>query len=237
MPTRLVRILQLLISLLLPLLFIFGTVRLLVTDGYLAYEYAKTGFPPDPFGFDRGQRLALASANFRYVRERQPLDALASQRLAGQPAYNARELKHMQDVQDVFQAGWLAWKVGLLAIVLCAVALGWTAATRPALAAAVKAGGLITTGLVGAAGLLAVLAWQLWFVAFHQIFFAAGTWTFEYTDTLIRLFPEKFWFDAALTVAGLSVAGGLAVALAGWRLERHRPATLPASASITPSRI
>ena len=41
-------------------------------------------------------------------------------------------------------------------------------------------------------GLLAVVAWQAWFVAFHEVFFAPGSWTFNYTDTLIRLFPEKF---------------------------------------------
>jgi hypothetical protein len=36
---------------------------------------------------------------------------------------------------------------------------------------------------------------------------------------LIRLFPEKFWFDAALTISGLSLAGGLLFALIGWRFN------------------
>jgi hypothetical protein len=33
------------------------------------------------------------------------------------------------------------------------------------------------------------------------------------------LFPEKFWFDAALTISSLSLAGGLLLVLAGWRLK------------------
>jgi len=70
-------------------------------------------------------------------------------------------------------------------------------------------------------GGLAVVAWQVWFVAFHRVFFAAGTWTFEYTDTLIRHFPERFWFDAALTLAAISLAGGLLAAWIGRGLERR----------------
>ncbi|HLF91577.1 MAG TPA: DUF1461 domain-containing protein [Anaerolineales bacterium] len=72
-------------------------------------------------------------------------------------------------------------------------------------------------------GLLAVVAWQAWFVAFHEVFFAPGSWTFNYTHTLIRLFPEKFWFDAALTIASLSLTGGLLLALAGWRWRFQSP--------------
>ena len=65
-------------------------------------------------------------------------------------------------------------------------------------------------------------------------FFAAGTWTFEYSDTLIRLFPEAFWYDAALTIAGLSVGGGLLLAFAGWWLQRRRVAP-PVGAHLTAS--
>jgi integral membrane protein (TIGR01906 family) len=77
-------------------------------------------------------------------------------------------------------------------------------------------------GLISAVGALAIAAWRVWFVAFHQVFFAPGTWTFNTSDTLIRLFPEKFWFDAVLTISGLSLAGGLLLALVGWRFKRKR---------------
>jgi uncharacterized membrane protein len=60
----------------------------------------------------------------------------------------------------------------------------------------------------------------VWFVAFHQVFFAAGTWTFEYSDTLIRLFPNRFWFDAALTIAGLTTGAGVLVSSVGGWLGR-----------------
>ena len=53
-------------------------------------------------------------------------------------------------------------------------------------------------------------------VVLIRLFFAPGTWTFNASDALIRLVPEKFWFDTALSPAGLSLVGGMVVALIGW---------------------
>ncbi len=39
------------------------------------------------------------------------------------------------------------------------------------------------------------------------------------TCTLIRLFPEKFWFDTALTISALSFTAGLLLTVAGWRWQ------------------
>ncbi len=222
MPAPFIRLLQILIVLALPIVLVGGAVRLLVTDEYLAFEYGKADFPKDPFGFDQAQRLTYASANFRYVRENQPPEALANQQLDGAPLYNTRELKHMQDVQNVYQAVCRLWQIAFGLLIIAALALAWQADTRPTLAVALQWGGLLTVGLVAIVGLLAVVAWQVWFVAFHEIFFAPGTWTFNYSDTLIRLFPEKFWFDAALTVAGLSLLGGLLLATSIWCLQLNR---------------
>lgn len=222
MPTAFVRLLKVLIALLLPLVIVSGSVRLLVTDRYLAFEYGKASFPPDRYGFDQAQRLAFASANFRFVRDVQSLEVLSEPRLGGVPLYNARELEHMQDVQNVYQAVWWIWQMALILALLLAFALAWRRETRPALYAALRWGGTLTAGLVGLIGGLAAIAWQVWFVAFHRVFFAPGTWTFEYSDALIRLFPDRFWYDAALTIAAISVAAGLLVALIGRRLETRR---------------
>ena len=56
---------------------------------------------------------------------------------------------------------------------------------------------------------------------FHALFFEGDTWVFRTSDTLIRLFPEQFWFDAALTVAVLTVSGSLLAMLVAWRMERR----------------
>jgi hypothetical protein len=33
--------------------------------------------------------------------------------------------------------------------------------------------------------------------------------------------PEKFWFDTALSLAGLSLVAGLFIALIGWHLQKR----------------
>jgi len=212
-------LLRILFILLVPLVIVLGSIRLLATNPYLAFEYRKVDFPADTFGFDRTQRLAYASANIQFVTGNRPLQDLAGQNLGGAALYNNRELKHMQDVQSVYQAVWRAWKIAVFLLFLSGLLLAWRKANRSSLASAIKAGGLLTAGLVVAIGLAAVLAWQSWFTTFHQVFFAPGSWTFDFSDTLIRLFPEKFWFDIALTISALSLSAGLLLAVAGWRWQ------------------
>jgi integral membrane protein (TIGR01906 family) len=67
--------------------------------------------------------------------------------------------------------------------------------------------------LVVAIGLFGALAfWQL-FIVFHSLFFEGDSWLFLYSDTLIRLFPIRFWQDAFLWAGVISVGGALALAL------------------------
>jgi len=86
--------------------------------------------------------------------------------------------------------------------------------------AAIQSGGLLTSGLILAIGLLAVFAWQFWFQTFHLFFFKPGSWLFSYSDTLIRLFPLKFWFDATLAISLFSFAGGLLLVWLSWHWQK-----------------
>lgn len=211
-----IKSLKLILILTLPLFLLLGSVRLLASDQYLAFEYGKSNFPPDTYGFTTSQRLTIASATLRFVRENLAVDALSSQVFDGIPVYNSRELIHMLDVQKVYQSVWRVWQMVFLLILLTGFLL-WRVSDRFTLPSAIQAGGLLTSGLIFALGLLAVLAWQGWFTAFHQVFFVPGTWQFPYSDTLIRLFPEKFWFDTVLTLLGVSLIEGLLLAFIGWR--------------------
>jgi len=52
------------------------------------------------------------------------------------------------------------------------------------------------------------------------VFFEGDTWLFLPTDTLIRLYPEKFWFDAAVGIGGLTLLEAIAlILLTRWRLS------------------
>ncbi len=59
---------------------------------------------------------------------------------------------------------------------------------------------------------------------FHGLFFNGNTWLFAYSDTLIRLFPIRFWEDTFLTSAFIVLAGGAGI---GVRVEEREDAWLP----------
>lgn len=220
MPKQLTKFLQLFFMLLVPVVIVGGAVNALTTDTFLALEYSRNSFPPDSFGLTRPQRFVLASTNIHYVRAHLPNDELAKQIQDGIPVYNEREVVHMADVQRVFQGVFRAWQIGVILQSILGLLL-WLTGRQKALAPAVKGGGMLTSGMILSIALLAVFAWQFWFENFHLLFFTPGSWTFSYTDTLIRLFPVEFWFDATLTISILSFVGGMVLVLFGRRWEKN----------------
>ena len=62
------------------------------------------------------------------------------------------------------------------------------------------------------------------------LFFEGDSWQFSTRSTLIRLFPERFWFDAALAIGLFTVVGVLAaIGIAwGWERQARRRETPPA---------
>ena len=71
--------------------------------------------------------------------------------------------------------------------------------------------------LVGILAFVA-LSFRVLFVAFHGVFFEDGTWMFLWSDTLIRLFPERFWRDIFIYLGVLSGGAGLLI----WFLLRKK---------------
>ncbi len=211
-------ILKLFLIFLMPILIITAAVRLLATDQYLAFEYNKAIFPPDPFGFTDHQRFILASTNIHYVRAHLPNDELSKQTLNGIPVYSPREVSHMANVQAVFKSVLLVGQVVFILLVLIAFTL-WQKGQRWILGSAMQWGGVLTSGIILFIGIFAVFARQSWFDTFHLFFFKPGSWLFSYSDTLIRLFPVEFWFDATLTISLLSLIGGLTIAFVGWQWQ------------------
>lgn len=71
----------------------------------------------------------------------------------------------------------------------------------------------VTLGLIAGAGILLNpnIFWGF-FSWFHSLFFEGDTWLFAYSDTLIRLFPIRFWQDAVIALAVIALGGGAGLA-------------------------
>lgn len=145
------------------------------------------------------------------------IDGSFAVEIDGEPLLNERERSHMHDVAVLVRT--LA-AVAILAAVLAAVTGAWLRGERHRVGRVmvVAAGTVGTLGLL-LAGIFAV-AFEPAFLAFHELFFPPGTYLFEPGSRLITLFPQGFWFDAAILAGIAVVLTALVMTLIGLRLWR-----------------
>lgn len=205
----------------------FTTISLIVSEFYPRYAYSKSSFPRDPYGFTQEERLDLALVAVDYLRQPEPAEdviyMLEEQRLPGseRPLYNPREIGHMIDVKHLTDAIWrLNWITAV--IVLGGLVLLFARPeTRPYGFKALLYGGIATVAtLIGIAAFI-LIGWDTFFVLFHELLFPPGTWSFSYSDSLIRLFPEKFWFDLGIILSLGTLLQGVVVAAIGYTLRQR----------------
>jgi integral membrane protein (TIGR01906 family) len=202
-----------LVIILVPVILVLSGVRLMMSGVFLKIEYNLPGFPADRYGFTTADRMYWAEIAVDYLLNPAGIEFLADLRFEdGSPVYNERELKHMVDVKNVVNAAMSVWLIslgGLLLLTVWARNRQWVEAYK----AGLRRGGWLTVILVGLIIFFVLISFGVFFVAFHNVFFEPGTWVFYYSDTLIRLFPERFWRDIFIFVGGFAVLGGLGLAL------------------------
>ena len=218
------RLVQAVLVLAVPVLLLVIALRVVTGHWFVRWEYGKASFPPDPFGLSAAERTRLAEVCVDYLATNADLSLLADLRLPdGKPAFNARELRHMDDVQAVYNWMTIAGIVAGLVLVAGVAILRASRHARRRAPAALLGGSLLTLGLLAAVGATMVLSWGEFFTTFHRIFFEGDTWTFPYSDTLIRLFPMRFWIDVAAAIVTVLVIQALVLAALG-RLWTRRTA-------------
>lgn len=209
------------IVLALPIALLAISLRVVTAEWLLHWEYGKPGFPPDPYGLTNQERTRLAGVCVEYLVSDAGIDLLEDLRLEGQPAFNQRELRHMVDVKRVLKQ--LLW-VGLGAgIMVVAGTAGLAIRGSQRAPVALLGGSMLSLGLLFAVGGLMLVGWETFFVGFHRVFFSGDTWLFPTSDTLIRLFPERFWMDVGLLVVALLAGQALVIGAGAYAWLRLQP--------------
>jgi len=196
-------LLQWTLTITVPCLTVILAVRLIMTPLFLQVEYTRPDFPEDYYGFSTDNRIQYAPYAIEYLLNGADISFLGDLRFPdGKEMYNVRELQHMRDVKLVTQAALTAGIIIGLYWLIGGTILWRFYRNRFTIAA--QNGALLTLALIASIIIISVVSWDSFFTSFHKTFFADGTWRFEYSDTLIRLFPEQFWFDAALVIGAFS---------------------------------
>jgi integral membrane protein (TIGR01906 family) len=222
------KLFSLLIALALPFLLVVLSIRLVANPWFIDFEYHRPGFPPDVYGFTLAQRTPLAlDGLYSVLPEGEGLIRLQQARLPdGSPAFNEREIKHMQDVRVLMAGVFPAMFIGWAVIVVLGVVLRRLPGWQHSVPAGLKWGALLTLALLAALIAYILVNFDSFFLTFHRLFFEGDTFMFAYTDTLIRLYPEQLWLDASILIGVLTavMAAGLLVVSVVWQRRLNRSA-------------
>ena len=206
MPPWLILTCRILLIALIPIVLTLTNVRLLMTHLFPEIEYSLPGFPADPYGFTKEDRLKWSKLSIDYLHNNQGIEFLRELRfpegVTAPPEscvyyldgdcnrfYNDRELKHMEDVKIV---------------------------TTWALRGALLGGAGLTIAILLSIVVYLFINFNTFFTQFHQVFFESETWIFLWSDSLIRLFPIRFWQDTFIFVGGGAILEALAIAGIAW---------------------
>jgi integral membrane protein (TIGR01906 family) len=201
---------------------------LLVIDwnwpSYPAWEYGR--IPPDRYGLSLAERLDLAQQTLAYLRQpgraADVIYLLEELRLPdGELLYNEREIGHMLDVKNVVDNIRFVWLMAGIIVVVGSLAMVLKPETALFGWRTIMYGGIFTVITLLAIALFILLAWDTFFVQFHELLFPPGSWTFNFSDGLIRLFPEQFWFDIGVIMSGGALLLGVVTAVLGYLMAQR----------------
>lgn len=136
----------------------------------------------------------------------------------GSPLLNERELSHMEDVKHVAQPAFRIWLFMIVSLTVVEVA-AWRWKWSDQFRVWLVRGAQVTVGLIAAILIFVALSFNALFTAFHRILFEGDSWLFQFSDTLIRLFPLRFWQDVFITVGVMTLLGA---GLIWWGFSKKR---------------
>jgi integral membrane protein (TIGR01906 family) len=195
-----------LIIALVPLMLFLSSLRLLLTDAFIHVEYRLPAFPEDSYGFTLQDRLRWAPLALDYLLNDEGIDFLGDLEFdEGGDVYNQRELRHMVDVKQLTQLALGVWAGGLACVIVLGTLL-YLNGYREMLWKSLRTGARILFWFMVVLAATLIISFSFVFIGFHRIFFEGDTWLFLYSDTLIRLFPTRFWRDVFIFLIGLTLS-------------------------------
>ncbi len=167
---------------------IFGiSLNLLLTPAFIRVEYAMPHNPIDSYGFAKSERFQWASQTIDYLTNDRQTQYLAKQIFSnGSPVFNADEITIIENIKKSVQKTLVIWRLSLAMTFILGL-LAWAGNWLPKFREGIKRGGWISIGFAIVFGFVTL--------TFNNIISNASI---RSNDTLLRLFPIRFWQDSFL---------------------------------------
>lgn len=133
--------------------------------------------------------------------------------------YTRSEAGHMADVRTVFAAARAASVAGLAVLAILVV----RRRRDPRGLAILLRGAAVTAALgVAALAIFAGFAFDAFFLAFHEVLFPQGNFSFDpATSNMLKLYPEEYWYAVTLRVGLAFLLLAAVIAAAGHVASRR----------------
>ena len=211
-----------------PIFLIATTVRLVINFPPL-YSYGFDKYNIAAYtGIERKDLLSAAARIRDYFNNDEELLIIPTsvQGVQVNSLYNQREITHMSDVKDLVRGVYLVQTLSALYL-LGFAATGiyiWRRAFWPMLARYVSRAGFLTLGIIALVGVGSLAGFDRLFLAFHLISFSNDFWQLDPSrDYLIAMFPQGFFFDATMLIAGLTILEAALLAAVPLALLKYLP--------------
>lgn len=217
--------------LVIPVFLVASNVRWVISTPLL-YNYGFDRYDiPDRTGIERSELRRVGSEIREYFDNSEEfLNVRVSQHGIIRNLYNEREVLHMRDVKSLVR-GVFILHTSSAAFIISFILVGfWLQRTQfiPYLSRYVSLGGILCVLLVVCVGLASLVGFERLFWMFHIVSFSNDLWQLDpNSDYLLMMFPESFFFDATMWIAGSTVLEGVILGLfalrSGWSPFGRQP--------------
>ncbi|MBM3944653.1 MAG: TIGR01906 family membrane protein [SAR202 cluster bacterium] len=214
-----------------PVFLITSNVRWVINAPFL-YSYGFNHYDiPQRTGIEMSELLSARDQILDYFDGGgdELLDVRVSVNGITRSLYNEREVLHMKDVRGLVRGVYLIHVVtaGVLGLLIVAGAVYAGRKAVPYLLKYAALGGVLSVFLVGLVAVGSVTGFEQLFLTFHQLSFTNDLWQLDpNSDYLLMMFPEGFFYDATMWIAGSTVVESIVLALMPlglrWLMTRRR---------------
>ena len=170
--------------------------KIAFNEWFIDYEYSKPNFPKDRWGLSDEVRKKLAKLGLKAVLTEEGLKEFEKARLpSGRKAFRKKEVKHMEDLNRFLSKFFIATYI--LAIFWLFVLI----LHKKQIWKLLICSSIYTFLFLAVVSLTVFSSYEKAFEVFHNFFFGRTSWRFSKYDTLLRIYPMKFWFDGTTILA------------------------------------
>jgi integral membrane protein (TIGR01906 family) len=199
-----------------PVLLITTNVRFAVNDIRL-YEYGFNKYEvSETTGLDNEELKQTAQQLIDYFNSDEEFTAIK--------VFQEREVAHLKDVKGLIQLVYRL-QIGTLVFILIYIIFNFLLLRRALwreIARRLVWGGLATIGLVAILGFLSLVGFDDLFLWFHLVSFRNDLWQLSPDAMLLLMFPQGFFNDAALFIAGGTLLEAALIGGIAWGFLRFR---------------